>query len=104
MFQQYLSRYQRMDYPAIVSAVDAFMETLGVTNKEVLGGGLRHVYPVAGQLLAVSFWYKTSYTVITNESNGAILYSLYDPETDWVLGCFEELLTPVEDVLIEQVT
>ena len=87
----YLNRYHQMDYWHLIYRVDEFFHegVEGYNGKEVLAGGLRHNYYVNGQCIAMTFWWKTAYVVITNETTDEILYSVHDPETQWMIGCFK---------------
>lgn len=95
----YLNRYHQMDYWHLKYRVDEFFRERveGYNGKEVLAGGLRHNYYVNGQCISMTFWWKTAYVVIVNESTEEILYSVHDPKTQWMIGCFEDYFGLVEE-------
>ena len=96
--QMYFNRYCRMHYPDLIYWTDEFFDERveGYNGKEVMAGGLRHNYHVNGQCIAMTFWWKTAYVVITNETTDEILYSVHDPKTEWMIGCFEDYFGLVE--------
>ena len=92
--QMFFTRYHRMHYPDLIYWTDDFFDKLeGYEGKEVLAGGLRHYYKVSNKKYAVTFWWKTAYVAITDETEEAenVLYSLHDPETKTLIACLHEL-------------
>lgn len=82
-----LHRYKVMDYRGLIGAVDNFFRTAveGFERKLTVANGLQYVYVVNGSALAVTFWWKTAYVVITNKDTEEVLYSIHDPQTEWVV-------------------